>query len=85
MIDGVCVAREPLGDTLAVVVNVQDVEAKNGDEAETLSRNCQLPEGQRALLQRKLQVDSALPEARGAVQADAASPIVGIARIVQTT
>ena len=45
MIDWVCVALEPLGDTLAVVVNVQDVTAKNGDEAKTLSRNWQLAEG----------------------------------------
>jgi hypothetical protein len=48
MIDRVCVALEPLGDTLAVVVNLQDATAKNGDEAITLSRNCQLPEGQNA-------------------------------------
>lgn len=64
MIDRVCVALEPLGDTLAVVVNVQDVTAKNGDEAETLSRNCQLPEGERTFLQRKRQVDVLAPEVR---------------------
>jgi len=44
-IDQVCLALEPLGDTLAVVVNVQDVSARNADGATTLSRNCQLPEG----------------------------------------
>ena len=65
MIDRVCVALEPLGDTLAVVVNVQDVTAKNGDEAETLSRNCQLPEGERAFLQKKREVDVVAPEVRG--------------------
>lgn len=65
MIDRVCVALEPLGDTLAVVVNVQDVTATNGDEAETLSRNCQLAEGERAFLQRKRQVDVVAPEVRG--------------------
>jgi hypothetical protein len=64
MIDRVCVALEPLGDTLAVVVNVRDVTAKNGDEAETLSRNCQLPEGQRAFLQAKREVDVVAREVR---------------------
>lgn len=64
MIDRVCVALEPLGDTLAVVVNVQDVAARNGDEAETLSRNCQLAEGERAFLQKKRQVDVVAPEVR---------------------
>jgi hypothetical protein len=48
-IDQVCLALEPLGDTLAVVVNVQDVTARNADGATTLSRNCRLPEGERAL------------------------------------
>jgi len=64
MIDRVCLALEPLGDTLAVVVNVQDVTAKNPDGAMTLSRNCQLPEGQRAFMQAKRQVDVASPELR---------------------
>jgi hypothetical protein len=64
MIDQVCVALEPLGDTLAVVVNVQDVTAQHADGATTLSRNCQLPEGQRAFLQRKRQVDVLAPEVR---------------------
>jgi hypothetical protein len=64
MIDQVCLALEPLGDTLAVVVNVQDVDAKNGDEAMTLSRNCQLPEGQRTFMQAKRQVDVVSPEVR---------------------
>ena len=64
MIDQVCLALEPLGDTLGVVVNLQDVAARNGDEAETLSRNCQLPQGQRAFLQTKRQVDAVSPEVR---------------------
>ena len=64
MIDRVCLALEPLGDTLAVVVNVQDVTAKNADDATTISRNCQLPQGQRALLQAKRQVDVVSPELR---------------------
>lgn len=57
MIDEVCLALEPLGDSLAVVVNVQDVTATTPDGATTLSRNCQLPEGQRAFMQKKRQVD----------------------------
>ncbi|NCT67858.1 MAG: hypothetical protein GXC76_09450 [Rhodanobacteraceae bacterium] len=64
MIDQVCLALEPLGDTLAVVVNVQDATAKNGDEAMTLSRNCQLPEDERAFMQAKRQVDVVAPEVR---------------------
>ncbi|MGN6520716.1 MAG: restriction endonuclease [Dokdonella sp.] len=64
MIDEVCDALEPLGDTLGVVVNVQDITAQHADGATTLSRNCQLPEGQRALLQRKRQVDVVAPETR---------------------
>ena len=57
MIDEVCLALEPLGDTLAVVVNLQDATARNGDEAMTLPRNCQLEEGERAFLQKQRQVD----------------------------
>ena len=64
MIDRVCLALEPLGDTLAVVVNLQDVTAKDPDAAMTLSRNCQLAEGQRAILQAKRQVDVVAPELR---------------------
>ena len=63
-IDQVCIALEPLGDTLGVVVNIQDITAQHADGATTLSRNCQLPEGQRALLQRKRQVDVVAPEVR---------------------
>jgi hypothetical protein len=64
MIDQVCLSLEPLGDTLGVVVNLQDVAAKNGDEAETLSRNCQLPQGERAFMQAKRQVDAVSPQLR---------------------
>ncbi|MCE5233877.1 MAG: hypothetical protein ABFC67_11615 [Mizugakiibacter sp.] len=63
-IDRICLALEPLGDTLSVVINLQDVIAKNGDEATTLSRNCQLAEGERAFLQRKREVDVVGPELR---------------------
>jgi hypothetical protein len=64
MIDQVCIALESLGDTLGVVVNVQDMTAQHADAATTLSRNCQLPEGQRAFLQAKRQVDVVSPELR---------------------
>lgn len=64
VIDRVCVALEPLGDTLGVVVNVQDARARNGDEAMTLSRNCQLPVGERAFMQAKRQVDVVSPQLR---------------------
>lgn len=64
MIDRVCLALEPLGDTLAVVVNLQDVTAKDPDAATTLSRNCQLPAGQRALAQMPRRVDVLAPELR---------------------
>ncbi|MFO1516054.1 MAG: hypothetical protein U1F22_03920 [Lysobacterales bacterium] len=66
MIDRVCLALDPLGDTLAVVVNLQDVTAKNPDDATTLSRNCQLPEGQRAVGQGRRQIDAVSPELREA-------------------
>lgn len=69
MIDRICSALEPLGDTLAVVVNVQDATAKNSDDAATLSRNCQLPEGQRAFAQPKRQIDVVDPEVRRAFKA----------------
>jgi hypothetical protein len=62
VIDRVCDALEPLGDTLAVVVNVQDVNAKTHDEATTLSRNCQLPQGQRSLMQARRQMDVVAPQ-----------------------
>jgi hypothetical protein len=68
-IDRICVALEPLGDTLAVVVNLQNAIARNGDELEILSRNCQLAPGDRALLQTKRQVDVLAPEVRAQHQA----------------
>jgi hypothetical protein len=41
-IDRIGDALAPLGDTLAVVVNLQDVLATTSEAADTLSRNCQL-------------------------------------------
>jgi len=68
-INRVCNALAPLGDTLAVVVNVQNVNAKTSQEADTLSRNCQLPEGERAFLQPKRQIDALDPATRRAFEA----------------
>ena len=63
-IDNVCLALEPLGDTLGVVVNLQDVTATTSEGADTLSRNCQLRAGERALFQQKRKVDVLDPEVR---------------------
>jgi hypothetical protein len=71
-VDRVCSALAPLGDTLAVVVHVQDATAKTADAATTLSRNCQLPEGQLAFLQKKREVDVVSPNLRHAFKAQQA-------------
>ncbi|HZX71698.1 MAG TPA: hypothetical protein VFE77_12855 [Rhodanobacter sp.] len=63
-IDNICRSLEPLGDTLSVVVNVQDVMATTSEGADTLSRNCQLGAGERAMFQQKRQVDVLDPEVR---------------------
>lgn len=57
MIDEVCRTLSPLGDTLAVVVNLQDVTATTPDGATTLKRNCRLAEGERALFQPHREID----------------------------
>lgn len=72
MIDTICGALDPLGDTLAVVVHVQDATATNADGATTLSRNCQLPEGERALFQEKRNVDVVSPALRATFKAQQA-------------
>lgn len=71
-IDRICLALEPLGDTLGVVVNLQDVMATTSEGADTLSRNCQLGAGERALLQQKRQVDALDPEVRRVFRAQQA-------------
>ncbi|WP_129135697.1 hypothetical protein [Luteimonas sp. YGD11-2] len=63
-IDAICVALDPLGDTLGVVVNLQSGAATTGDALEILSRNCQLEPGERAMFQRNRQVDVIAPELR---------------------
>ncbi|HEX5693897.1 MAG TPA: hypothetical protein VFY00_04665, partial [Arenimonas sp.] len=47
-----------------VVVNLQNSSARNDDELETLSRNCQLAPGERALMSRARQIDVVDPEIR---------------------
>ena len=63
-IDDICLKLEPLGDTLAVVVNLQSGAAQTGDELEVLSRNCQLAPGDRAFMQRPRQLDVIDPQIR---------------------
>ncbi len=69
MIDQVCDALDPLGDTLGVVVVLQNANARNGDEMQSLTRNCQLAEGQRALGQGKREIDTVSPEVRAQFKA----------------
>jgi len=63
-IDAICGELDPLGDTLAVVVHLQSRAARTGDELETIHRNCQLAEGDRAMLQTVKNVDVISPEIR---------------------
>ncbi|HET9818605.1 MAG TPA: hypothetical protein VFP92_05515 [Rhodanobacteraceae bacterium] len=58
-----------MGDTLAVVVNVQDVTATTSESVDAVSRNCQLPEGQRAFLQPRRQIEALDPATRRAFKA----------------
>lgn len=74
-IDAICRQLEPLGDTLAVVVHLQDAAARTGDELETISRNCQLPPGEVALFQPRRQLDVIDPAIRARHKAvDATAP-----------
>lgn len=69
MVDRICDTLAPLGDTLGVVINVQDVTATNSHAADAISRDCQLPEGQRAFLQRRRQIEALDPATRRAFEA----------------
>lgn len=73
MVDRACDALAPLGDTMGVVVNVQDVTATTSEGADAVSRNCQLPEGQRAFLQSKRQIKALDPATRKAFKAQQGS------------
>lgn len=55
MIETICRALEPLGDTVPLVVNLREFGARSMDVAMTLSRNCQLPREQ--LMQTGRQTD----------------------------
>ena len=55
---------------LAVVVNVQSTAARTPDQLDTLSRNCQLAPGDRALLQRERQLDVLDPAIRAQYRAN---------------
>lgn len=72
-IDGICRRLEPLGDTLAVVVHLQDATAQTGDELETINRNCQLQPGDVALAQTRRQLDVIDPAIRARHKADTAA------------
>ena len=56
-IDALCLQLEPLGDTLAVVVHLQDAAPVTRDGMDTLSRNCQLAPGDHSMFQRARTVD----------------------------
>src|SRR5262249_16119930 len=71
-VDRVCRALAPLGDTLAFVVHVQNAAAKSAHAATTVSRNCQLPEGQFAFMQKKRDIDVVSPGLRRAFKAQQA-------------
>jgi hypothetical protein len=64
MIDLLCSELAPLGDTLWVTMNLQDVTARSGDSVNTLTRNCQLPPGQHSLIEQPRAVDVIDPELR---------------------
>lgn len=70
-IDELCYQLEPLGDTLAVVVHLQNAAARTREEMDTLSRNCQLAPGDKALLQRNRKVDVLDPGIRSQHRANA--------------
>jgi len=64
MIDAVCRALETLGDTLGVVVNLQDVGSAQANAAATLSRNCRLPQVQSSFMQANREVSMVAPDWR---------------------
>lgn len=70
-IDELCYRLEALGDTLAVVVHLQDAAPETRDGMDTLSRNCQLAMGDHALLQTLRKVDVLDPAVRAQQRANA--------------
>lgn len=69
-INEVCYQLEMLGDSLAVVVNLQNANARDGDELEILVRNCQLAPGDRAFAQQNRLVDAIDPAIRAQHEAN---------------
>ncbi|TLX22969.1 hypothetical protein [Thermomonas fusca] len=67
-IDRICVALEPLGDTLWVNVHLQDRQAGDGEGLDILSRNCQLPPGESAFGQHQRRMNVVEPAVRMAHQ-----------------
>ena len=70
-IDTLCWQLEPHGDTLGVVVHLQNTAPRNRDEMDTLSRNCQLAEGDEARFVRQHQVNALDPALRAQHRANA--------------
>lgn len=69
-VDELCYRLEALGDTLAVVVHLQNAAPRNRDDMDTLSRNCQLAEGDRSMFVRDRRVDVLDPSVRAQHRAD---------------
>jgi phage tail protein X len=70
-IDELCYRLESLGDTLAVVVHLQNAKPQTPEEGDTLSRNCQLPMGDNAFMQTARKVDVVDPAVRAQQRANA--------------
>lgn len=70
IIDELCYRLESLGDTLAVVVHLQNAAARTRDDMDSLSRNCQLAPGDRAMLQRDRRLDVLDPAVRAQHRAE---------------
>lgn len=68
-IDRICMALEPLGDTLWVTVHLQNRQARSGEDLDILSRNCQLPPGENAFGQRQRRMNMVEPAVRAEHQA----------------
>jgi hypothetical protein len=69
-IDELCNRLETLGDTLAVVVHLQDAAPATRDGMDTLSRNCQLARGDNAFMQGPRRMDVLDPAARAQYRAN---------------
>lgn len=70
-LDTLCWQLEPHGDTLGVVVHLQNTAPRDRNEMDTLSRNCQLAEGDQSAFVRQHQVDVLDPALRAQHRANA--------------